>query len=103
MTDRGQWQSLLLYAATVLIWGSSWSAIRFQLGSVDPLVSIAHRMALAALLSALLTLLTQGFTRLGRRDHLRIFFQALCLFSGNYLLIYAATAELSTGLVAVMF
>jgi drug/metabolite transporter (DMT)-like permease len=93
----------LLYAVTVLIWGSSWLAIRYQLGPVDPLVSIAHRMALATALCVLLTLLTQGFARLAARDHLRIFLQGLCLFSGNYLFIYAATADLTTGLVAVVF
>jgi drug/metabolite transporter (DMT)-like permease len=103
LSEPRAWHSAFLYLVTVFIWGSSWSAIKFQLGSVDPLVSVAHRMALAAVLCALLTLLTQGFVRLGRGDHLRIFLQGLCLFSGNYLLIYAGTAHLSTGLVAVMF
>jgi drug/metabolite transporter (DMT)-like permease len=96
-------QSAFLYAVTVLIWGSSWIAIKYQLGSVDPLVSIAHRMALATLLGVFLTLLTQGFARLSGRDHVRIFVQGLCLFCCNYLFIYAATADLSTGLIAVMF
>ena len=96
-------QTFLLYIVTVLVWGTSWIAIKYQLGTVDPLVSIAHRMALATALCVLLTYLHQGFARLGAADHRRIFLQGLCLFSGNYLLIYAATAELSTGLVAVVF
>jgi drug/metabolite transporter (DMT)-like permease len=96
-------QSAFLYVVTVLIWGSSWIAIKYQLGAVEPLVSIAHRMALATLLGVLLTLVTQGFARLSGRDHLRIFIQGLCLFSCNYLFIYTATADLSTGLIAVMF
>ena len=29
-----------LYAVTVLIWGSTWIGITFQLGHVDPLVSV---------------------------------------------------------------
>ena len=62
-------QTLLLYLATVLIWGTSWLAIKYQLGVVDPLVSIGHRMALAALLCAILTQLTQGFARLTFADH----------------------------------
>ncbi|MFK7828201.1 MAG: DMT family transporter [Congregibacter sp.] len=95
--------SVFLYATTVTIWGTSWFAIKSQLGTVSPLVSIAHRMALASLLCVALTLLTKGLVRLHRRDHLRIFMQGLCLFSCNYLFIYAATADLSTGLVAVMF
>ncbi|WP_238549441.1 DMT family transporter [Congregibacter litoralis] len=96
-------QTVLLYAVTVLIWGTSWFAIKYQLGTVDPLVSIAHRMALAAVFCAVLTQLTQGFVRLSLQNHLRIFFQGLCLFSCNYLFIYAATADLSSGLIAVIF
>ena len=92
-----------LYTITVLIWGTSWLAIKYQLGDVAPLVSVAHRMALAAIFCAALTWLARGFVRIGPGDHLRIFAQALCLFSGNYLLIYAGTAQLSTGLVAVVF
>ncbi len=93
----------VLYAATVLIWGTSWLAITFQLGPVDPLVSVAHRMALAALLCAALTWLRRSFVAMGPADHLRIFIQGLCLFCCNYLLIYSATEDLSTGLIAVMF
>ena len=34
----------LLYAITVLIWGSTWLAIKFQLGVVAPEVSIVYRL-----------------------------------------------------------
>ena len=37
-----------LYLATILIWGSTWLAITYQLGEVDPLVSVIYRMALAS-------------------------------------------------------
>jgi drug/metabolite transporter (DMT)-like permease len=60
-------------------------------------------MALAAAFCALLTMLTQGFVRLSLRNHLRIFLQSLCLFSCNYLFIYTATSDLSSGLIAVIF
>jgi len=40
--------NLLLYVATVLIWGSTWLAITYQLGEVDPLVSVVYRFALAS-------------------------------------------------------
>jgi len=29
-----------LYAGTVLVWGTTWLALKFQLGAVDPQVSI---------------------------------------------------------------
>ena len=40
----------ILYAITVLVWGSTWLAIEFQLGVVAPEVSIVYRYAGASLL-----------------------------------------------------
>lgn len=96
-------QTAFLYVATVLIWGTSWFAITYQLGEVHAVVSVAHRIALAAVLCTFLTTITRSFVRLRPADHLRLFLQSLCLFSGNYLLIYAATVDLSSGLIAVVF
>ena len=42
--------NLFLYALTVLIWGTTWIAIKWQLGVVPPPVSIAWRFGLAALI-----------------------------------------------------
>ncbi len=42
--------SITLYLATVLIWGSTFFAIKFQLGDVPEMWSIAYRFGLAALL-----------------------------------------------------
>jgi drug/metabolite transporter (DMT)-like permease len=95
--------NLLLYAITVAIWGSTWIAITFQLGTVAPIVSIAHRSMLAALLIFLYLVLRRRLSPLSRRDHVMVCLQGLCLFSGNYIFIYYATAELASGLVAVVF
>jgi hypothetical protein len=40
----------LLYGLTVLIWGTTWIGIKYQLGTVDIMVSVAHRSLLAGLL-----------------------------------------------------
>ena len=40
----------LLYVVTVLIWGTTWFAIEFQLGTVAPEVSIVYRYAGASML-----------------------------------------------------
>ncbi|HBK00926.1 MAG TPA: EamA family transporter, partial [Delftia acidovorans] len=37
-----------LYALVVLIWGSTWIALKLQLGAVPVELSIAYRFALAA-------------------------------------------------------
>ena len=41
-----------LYAVTVLVWGSTWFAITFQLGVVPVEWSLVYRFALAAVISA---------------------------------------------------
>ena len=42
--------STFLYIITVLIWGSTWIAIKYQLGDVASEVSIAYRFGLAAII-----------------------------------------------------
>ena len=44
------------FLACVLIWGTTWLAITFQLGSVAPEASVAWRFGLAALIMPLDTL-----------------------------------------------
>lgn len=93
----------LLYLTTVVIWGSTWIAIKFQLGAVAPMVSIAHRSFIAASLIFLFLLLRRRLTPLSPANHVWVGLQGLCLFSGNYLFIYPATEHLASGLVAVVF
>ena len=96
-------RNLLLYTATVLIWGSTWLGIKFQLGRVDPLVSVVYRFFLAtALLFAWCGL--RGLSmRFALRDHLFIALQGACLFAVNYWLFYLAEVHLTSGIVAVVF
>lgn len=96
-------QTALLYLATVLIWGSTWIAIKYQLGDIAPLVSIAHRMAIGALLTLALGALRRDRLRLEPGERLPVLLQGLALFCINYLLIYSATEDLTTGLIAVVF
>jgi len=92
-----------LYLLTILIWGTSWFAIKFQLGVVAPEVSLVYRFGLAALLLALFCRLTKRSFDFALRDHGFILLQAICLFSTNYLIFYHATALLTSGLIAVVF
>ena len=93
----------MLYSLTVLIWGSTWIGIKFQLGVVDPMASIAHRFFLSALLICLFLLLRRQSLRLALRDHPFLLLQGLCLFCTNYYFIYHAEMVLTSGLVAVVF
>jgi drug/metabolite transporter (DMT)-like permease len=96
-------KDLLLYSVTVLIWGSTWLVITFQLGSVDPILSVAYRFTLAALLLLAFARLRKINLRFTPRQHLFFALQGALLFSLNYLLVYLAELRLTSGLVAVIF
>tara|TARA_R110001592_G_scaffold363396_2_gene687625 strand:- start:42946 stop:43851 length:906 start_codon:yes stop_codon:yes gene_type:complete len=92
-----------LYSLTVIIWGSTWIGIKYQLGVIDPMVSVAHRFMLAAALLGVFLLLRRQPMRLPLRDHPFLLAQGLCLFCTNYYFIYHAEMVLASGLVAVVF
>lgn len=93
----------ILYFTTVLIWGSTWLAIKFQLGAVDPLVSVVYRFGLASVLLFAWCVLARARLRLTPREHVFIALQGVCLFGLNYWVIYWAEVYLTSGVVAVIF
>lgn len=95
-------QNTFYYLITVLIWGSTWLAIKFQLGVVVPELSIAYRFALAAVLLFIYSAVRGLPLRFTKRQHGLIILQAFFLFSFNYFLIYLAEGYLTSGLVAVI-
>lgn len=96
--------NLLLYAATVLIWGTTWYVIKLQLGSVPESWSVAYRFFIAtAILAAWLGYKGRLVSLPRGRDLAFVCAQGICLFSMNYWLFYIASNYLTTGLVAVVF
>lgn len=93
----------LFYTSTILIWGSTWLAIKFQLGTVAPAWSIVYRFALASLILLFWCLLTGRSLRFSRREHLFMALQGILLFALNYYLFYLAELYLTSGLAAVIF
>jgi drug/metabolite transporter (DMT)-like permease len=93
----------LLYALTVAIWGTTWIALKLQLGSVPIPWSIGYRFALAAVvLFAWLAL--RGRLRLPRREvRWLVAAQGLCLFCVNFICFLNASRTIASGLVAVVF
>jgi drug/metabolite transporter (DMT)-like permease len=95
--------NLLLYGATVLIWGSTWIVIDFQLGEVDPSVSLAYRYAIAAALSFGWCLLSGRSLRFRPRVHLYFMMLGMFLFGLNYLAVYQAQLYIDSALNAIGF
>jgi drug/metabolite transporter (DMT)-like permease len=93
----------MLYATTVLIWGSTWIAITFQLGEVDPLISVIYRMAMASVLLFVWCRLRRIKLRLKSNDHIFMMAQGTCLFGLNYWMIYWSETYLPSGIIAVLF
>jgi len=93
--------NLQLFSGCVLIWGSTWLAITFQLGTVAPEASVAYRFLLASVLLF-------GYCRLrglrlafDGRTHAWIGLQGLLMFSVSYIFVYFAEQHVVSGLVAV--
>jgi drug/metabolite transporter (DMT)-like permease len=92
-----------LYLATVLIWGTTWIALKLQLGTVPIAWSIAWRFALAA--AVLLGWLAwRGQLKRPTRAAMPLLLaQGLCLFCLNFLCFLHASQWIASGLVAVCF
>jgi drug/metabolite transporter (DMT)-like permease len=93
----------LIYAIVVLIWGTTWFTIKFQLGVVAPEISLVYRFALAAALVFGWARVTGSPLRISWRDHGYIALQGATLFCLNYWMTYLSTQYLTSGLVAVLF
>lgn len=96
-------QIFLLFSATVLIWGSTWIAVKLHLGVVDPSVSAFYRNAIAALVMFAWCRAKALSLSFPLRDHFSFLLLGFFLFSSNYYLVYQATGMLTSGLVAVVF
>src|SRR6267142_3365469 len=95
--------ALGLYLTSVLIWGSTWLAITFQFGKVPPAVSVVYRFALAGLILLAWARMKGLRLRFSQSEHLWMALQGVLLFGINYLCVYLAEAEITSGLVAVAF
>lgn len=93
----------LLYLTTVLIWGTTWIAIKFQLGVVPAPVSIAYRFWIAAALLLLFLLAFRKPVWPPRQAWRYLLAQGVALFCCNFLCFYYASQWVPSGLVAVVF
>ena len=95
--------NIFLYLLTVLIWGTTWIAITFQLGVVPAPVSIAYRFWLAAAVLMAFLLITRKPWWPPRQAWPYLFAQGIALFCLNFLCFYYASQWVTSGLEAVIF
>ena len=96
-------RQILYFVIPCFIWGSTWFAIKFQLGQVDPLVSVVYRFMIAGLLLMGFSLIRKLNLRFTLREHLLMILQGIILFGFNYWLVYLAETNLASGIVAIIF
>ncbi len=92
-----------LYAATVLIWGTTWIAITLQKGPVSAEASVIYRFALAAFCFFIILLVTGKLKRLPALGHQFAVIQGLCLFSTNFVFFYNASIYITSGVLSLVF
>ena len=95
--------NLSLFVLAVSIWGSTWIAITFQLGTVQPEASVFYRFVLAALILFAFCAWRRLELRFGPRQHFALAAQGALMFSFAYICVYYAETLVVSGLVAVGF
>ncbi len=95
--------NLALYSTAVIVWGSTWLLINYQLGEVAPEVSVVYRYAIAAGLLFGWSVFRGLRLKYNLHAHLRFFSLGLLLFSFNYIATYSAQQYISSALNAVAF
>lgn len=96
-------KNFILFSASAIIWGSTWLVIKFQLGLVDPIISVSYRFILASFILLLFCRISGLNLKYNVKEHLFIALQGFFLFGINYWLVYLAEVHLPSGLVAVIF
>ena len=92
-----------LYVITVLIWGSTWIAINYQLGDVPPEASIIYRFGLAALILFIYCRFKNLSLIFNIKQHIQFFLFGLTLFGCNYYFIYSAQQHINSALTSIAF
>ena len=93
--------NLSLFAGCVVIWGTTWLAITYQLGPVAPEVSVSHRFLLAALIIAAWCRLRGLSLRFTPAQHLAFALMGVSMYGLAYVFVYHAELHLASGLVAI--
>ena len=91
------------YALTVLIWGLTWTGIRLQVETAAVDISVFYRFVLASAVALGGMALLRKLPRFSAHQHGWLLLQGLTLYSINFLLIYRAAENMTSGLLAVVF
>lgn len=86
-----------------LIWGSTWTVIRGQLGTVSPQWSVTYRFLIAAIAMAALAKWRGDNLGIGRKGLATALFLGFTQFCVNFNAVYLAERHITSGVVATVF
>lgn len=97
----GRLRNWQLFAVCVLTWGTTWYAITWQIGRVEPEVGVALRFAIAGAIVLGIGAAQGQRLRSCARDHVLFALQGALMYGVSYVCVYQAERHLVSGLVAV--
>jgi drug/metabolite transporter (DMT)-like permease len=98
-----QLNNTFLYVIAVLIWGSTWIAIEFQLGVVEPEISVVYRYVASAAILFIWSKYKRLSLVFNLASHRWFALMGLLIFCLNYILAYRAQIYITSALSAVVF
>jgi drug/metabolite transporter (DMT)-like permease len=95
--------NIILFGVTLFCWSPTWYVIKFQLGYVDPLVSVFYRFFLASIIIFIYLLINKKNLRFSLNYHVWFLFFGICLYSLNYVFFYLSNTHLISAFPAIVF
>jgi len=93
----------ILFIATLFCWSPTWYLIKFQLGYVDPLVSVFYRFFAASLIILIFLIIKKKNLKFSFNQHIWFLFFGTCLYSINYVFFYTSNTYLVSAFPAIVF
>ena len=93
----------ILFLITLFCWSPTWYLIKFQLGYVDPLVSVFYRFLIAAIIIFIYLIIKNKNLKFTINHHFWFLFFGTCLYSINYVFFYLSNTYLISAFPAIVF
>ena len=95
--------NFILFVVTLFCWSPTWYVIKFQLGFVDPLVSVFYRFLIAAVIIFIYLVIKRKRLKFSLTYHIWFLLFGICLYSLNYVFFYLSNTYLISAFPAVVF
>ena len=96
-------KNFILFLVTLFCWSPTWYVIKFQLGYVDPLVSVFYRFIAASLIIFIYLIVKRKSLKFSFNQHIWFLFFGTCLYSINYVFFYTSNTYLVSAFPAIVF